>query len=331
MDETIMKDSEPLKILERNVEEIITREDLEEVLAALSKSERELRAYAGFEPSGSVHIGHLPILNTLRELQRLGVHVIVLLADLHAYLNEKGSFEQIRETAEYNKRCFEASGLSEETEFIYGSSYQMDKEYMMNVLRLATITTEKRARRSMDEVSRSTEDRKVSQAIYPLMQAVDIAYLNIDIAVGGIDQRKIHMLALDNLPKLGFKAPICIHTPLLIGLDGDKMSSSLRNYIAVDEPEESVEQKLMSAFCPPKIAEGNPILQIFKHTIFPSPEESGEVTMERNAKYGGNVSYERYEELELDYVQGKLHPSDLKNSTSRCLNEVLEPIRKRLR
>lgn len=325
-----MKDSEPLKSLEMNVEEIITEEELGDVLASLSKSERELRAYVGFEPSGSVHIGHLPILNTLRALQRIGFHVIVLLADMHAYLNEKGSFEQIRETAEYNQRCFAASGLSEETEFIYGSSYQMDEEYMMNVLRLATITTEKRARRSMDEVSRSTEDRKVSHAIYPLMQAVDIAYLNIDVAVGGIDQRKIHMLARDNLPKLGFKAPVCIHTPLLIGLDGDKMSSSLRNYIAVDEPEESLEQKLMSAFCPPKIAEGNPILQIYKHTIFPSPEQSGEVTIERSEKYGGNVSYESYEKLELDYVQGKLHPSDLKTNAVRSLNEVLEPIRKRV-
>jgi tyrosyl-tRNA synthetase len=325
-----MKDSESLKILERNVEEIITREELEEVLASPQKSERELRAYVGFEPSGSVHIGHLPILNTLRELQRLGFHVIVLLADMHAYLNEKGSFEQIRETADYNKRCFAASGLSEETEFIYGSSYQMDEEYMMNVLRLATITTEKRARRSMDEVSRSTEDRKVSQAIYPLMQAVDIAYLDVNVAVGGIDQRKIHMLARDNLPKLGFKAPICIHTPLLIGLDGDKMSSSKRNYIAVDEPEESLEQKLMSAFCPPKIAEGNPILQIYKHTIFPSPEQSDDVTIERSEKYGGNVRYESYENLELDYVQGTLHPSDLKTNAVKSLNEVLEPIRTRL-
>jgi len=313
------------------MEEIITREELEDALASLSKSERELRAYVGFEPSGVVHTGHLPILNVLRELQRLGFHVIVLLADMHAYLNEKGSFEQIRETAEYNKRCFAASGLSEETEFIYGSSYQMDEGYMMNVLRLATITTEKRARRSMDEVSRSTEDRKVSQAIYPLMQAVDIAHLDIDVAVGGIDQRKIHMLARDNLPKLGFKAPICIHTPLLIGLDGDKMSSSKQNFIAVDEPADGVKKKLMSAFCPPEIAEGNPVLQIYKHVIFPSPEQSGEVTIERSKKYGGNVSYESYEKLELDYVQGKVHPSDLKTNAVWSLNEVLEPVRKRMR
>lgn len=323
-----MNDSEPLKRLELNVEEIITEQELEELLA--SESERQPRAYVGIEPSGNVHIGHLPLLNTLRELQRLGVHIVVLLADLHAYLNEKGDFEQISETAEYNKRCFAASGLSDETEFIYGSGYQMEEEYMMNVLRLATITTEKRARRSMDEVSRSTEDRKVSQAIYPLMQAVDIAYLNIDIAVGGIDQRKIHMLARDNLPKLGFKAPICLHTPLLIGLDGDKMSSSKQNYIAVDEPEASVKKKLMSAFCPPKIAEGNPILQIYKHTIFPSPEQRGEVRIKRSEKYGGDASYETYEALERDYVQGKIHPSDLKANAVRSLNEVLEPFRKKV-
>jgi tyrosyl-tRNA synthetase len=163
------------------------------------------------------------------------------------------------------------------------------------------------------------------------MQAVDIAYLDVDVAVGGIDQRKIHMLARDNLPKLGFKAPICIHTPLLMGLDGDKMSSSKRNYIAVDEPEESVKRKLMGAFCPPKIAEGNPILQIYKHTIFPSPEQSGEVTIERSDKYGGDVHYDSYEEFELDYVQGKVHPSDLKANAVRSLNEVLEPVRKRMR
>jgi tyrosyl-tRNA synthetase len=44
----------------------------------------------------------------------------VLLADIHAYLNEKGNFEQIRKTAKYNKRCFAAAGLSEATEFILG-------------------------------------------------------------------------------------------------------------------------------------------------------------------------------------------------------------------
>jgi len=331
--------------LKMNVQEIITEEELGAVLESASKFEfgygsermQKPRAYVGFEPSGSVHIGHLPILMTLKELQRLGFHIIILLADIHAYLNEKGSLEEIRKTAERNRRCFAASGLSGETEYIYGSSFQMDEEYMMDVLRLATITTEKRARRSMDEVSRETEDRKVSQAIYPLMQAIDMAFLDIDLAVGGIDQRKIHMLARDNLPKLGFKPVICIHTPLLIGLDCEKMSSSGGNYIAVDEPRDSVEKKLMSAFCPPGITVGNPVLAIYKHIVFPylasgdnDAEVRATVTIERSDKYGGEICYDSYEKLEADYVQGELHPSDLKINAIKYLNRVLEPIRKGL-
>jgi len=322
-----MNDSEPLAILERNVEEIVTIVDLKNALASLPDTKGELRAYVGFEPSGVVHIGHLPLINKLRELQRIGFHVIVLLADMHAYLNEKGTFDAIRDTAEYNKKCFAAAGLSDETEFIFGASFQMQEDYMLNVLKLATVTTEKRARRSMDELSRSKEDRKVSQLIYPLMQAVDIAALDIDVAVGGIDQRKIHMLARENLPKLGFKAPICIHTPLLIGLDGEKMSSSLGNFISVHESEEEVETKLKAAFCPPGIAYGNPVLQIYKHTIFPVVDE---VRIERAAKYGGDVNYNRYEDLERDYTGGKLHPLDVKTTAVRYLNEILAPIRSSL-
>ncbi|RZN33661.1 MAG: tyrosine--tRNA ligase [Methanophagales archaeon ANME-1-THS] len=324
-----MNGSESLRVLKMSMEEIITEDEFEAVLSSLSVSGKKPRAYVGFEPSGSVHIGHLPILILMRELQRAGFHVIILLADLHAYLNEKGSFEQIRRTAEYNKRCFVAAGLGKETEFILGSSYQMDEAYMLDVLRLATITTEKRAKRSMDELSRSKEDRKVSQMIYPLMQAVDIKFLDIDVAVGGIDQRKIHMLAREHLPKLGFRAPICIHTPLLIGLDGEKMSSSKGNYIAVDEPAERVEQKLMGAFCPPQITEGNPVLQIYKHMIFLS-KETGTVVIERSDKHGGDVSYEGYNELERDYVAGELHPLDVKTNAVRYLNAVLEPIRTRM-
>jgi len=322
-----MNVNEAMEMLERNVEEIVTSADLKDVLASMPDSTDKLRAYVGFEPSGVVHIGHLPLITKLRELQRIGFHVIVLLADMHAYLNEKGSLEDIRVTADYNKRCFTAAGLSDETEYIFGASFQMQEDYMLNVLKLATVTTEKRARRSMDELSRSKEDRKVSQLIYPLMQAIDIASLGIDVAVGGIDQRKIHMLARENLPKLGFKAPICIHTPLLIGLDGEKMSSSLGNFISVHEPAEDVESKLKAAFCTPEVADGNPVLQIYKHTIFPVVEE---IRIERPVKYGGDMNYKRYEDLERDYTGGQLHPLDVKTTAARYLNEILAPIRSRL-
>jgi tyrosyl-tRNA synthetase len=180
----------------------------------------------------------------------------------------------------------------------------------------------------MDEVSRSAENPMVSQMIYPLMQAIDIADLRIDLAVGGIDQRKIHMLAREELPRLGLPAPVCMHTPLIPGLDGQKMSSSKGNNIAVDEPAEDIEKKIKSAFCPAKVAQDNPVLAICKYHIFP---RLGEMAIKRPAKFGGDVSYQNYEQLEADFVSGAMHPMDLKKGAAEAMIEILAPVREKMK
>ncbi len=314
-----------VELVKRNAEEIVTEEELKELLETNEKP----RAYVGYEPSGEIHLGHMMTVNKLLDLQDAGFDVVVLLADVHAYLNEKGDFDEIRRIADYNKAAFIALGLDEsKTEFVLGSEFQLSKDYVLDVLKMARITTVNRARRSMDEVSRRKEDPMVSQMIYPLMQALDIAHLRIDLAVGGIDQRKIHMLARENLPRLGYRSPICLHTPILVGLDGEKMSSSKGNYISVRDDEEEVYRKIKKAFCPPKQIEGNPVIEIMKYHIFPRFER---VVVERDAKYGGDVEYSSFEELAKDYVEGNLHPLDLKNAVATYLNKILEKTRKRLR
>mgnify|MGYP000265216853 CR=1 FL=1 len=314
-----------LRLATRNVEEVVTLEELKELLETNDKP----RAYVGYEPSGEIHLGHMMTVQKLMDLQKVGFEIIVLLADVHAYLNEKGDFDGIREVAEYNKAAFIALGLDEsKTEFILGSEYQLEKDYVLDVLKMARITTINRARRSMDEVSRRKEDPMVSQMIYPLMQSLDIAHLRIDVAVGGMDQRKIHMLARENLPKLGYRVPICIHTPILVGLDGEKMSSSKGNYISVRDGEEDVKRKIKKAFCPEKVVEDNPVMDIMRYHIFP---RFGRITIERDEKFGGDVEYESFEDLAKDYAKGCLHPLDLKMSVAKYLNEILKDARKKLK
>lgn len=314
-----------LELVIRNTEEVVTLEELQEMLDARERP----RAYVGYETSGNIHLGHMLTANKLLDMQRAGFDVVVLLADLHAYLNEKGSLEEVRKIADYNKECFIALGLNpERTEFVYGTEYQLRPEYVIKVLQMARNTTLNRARRSMDEVSRSAENPMVSQMIYPLMQAVDIADLKIDVAVGGMDQRKIHMLAREELPKLGFPAPVCIHTPLIPGLDGKKMSSSKGNNIAVDEPAEEIEKKIMAAYCPAKVTENNPITEIFKYHIFPRVDS---VTVRRPAKFGGDVVFESYRALEESFVSGSLHPMDLKKACAEHMIEILAPVRERVK
>jgi len=142
-----------------NVEEAVTEDEL----AALLDNATNITAYAGYEPSGALHLGHLLTAYKLMDLQSVGVDVIVLLADLHAYLNEKGTMDQIRDWADHYQKCFSALGLAEGTRFVRGSDYQLEPEYTKLILKLARHTTLNRARRSMDEVSRNAEDPVVSQ------------------------------------------------------------------------------------------------------------------------------------------------------------------------
>jgi len=310
-----------LELITRNVQEIVTEEELEQLL----ETKESPTAYVGYEPSGKIHMGHVLTVNKLLDLQKVGFKITVLLADVHAYLNQKGTLEEVREIADYNKRCFIALGLdAENTNFVYGSDYQFGHEYMLNVLKLTQRTSLNRARRSMDEVGRKMSEPNVSQMVYPIMQAVDIAMLGVDIAVGGIDQRKIHMLAREGLNALGYKAPLCIHTPILLGLDGEKMSSSNENFISIDDSEADLKKKMKKAFCPAGEITDNPVMELFKYHICPRYEE---IIFERPEKYGGNIVCNSYRNIEEVFVSGELHPMDLKNGATKYLNMILDVVR----
>ena len=216
----------------RGTEEIVTEEGLRDVLENDS-----FKVYCGYEPSGKLHFGHAITVQKLVDFQKIGADVTVLFADLHAYLNDKGSLDEIQSFAEYNRRCFVGLGLDpDKTNFVLGSDYQLDPEYTMKVYQLSTSSTLNRARRSMDGIARSSENPDVAQVIYSLMQTVDIDWLDVDVAVGGIDQRKVHMIAREKLPEIGSSKSVFVHTPLLLGLSGGgkKMSSSGKHHVALD-------------------------------------------------------------------------------------------------
>ncbi|MDD1703896.1 MAG: tyrosine--tRNA ligase [Methanoregula sp.] len=305
----------------RNTVEVVTEEDLR---ALLTKPTRKV--YAGYEPSGEIHLGHLVTINKLIDMQAAGFEVTILLADLHAFLNRKGTMEKVGELAEYNKRCFEGLGLKN-VRYVLGSDLQLNREYELLVLQLSQEITLNRATRSMDEVGRQMDHPTVSQMIYPIMQMADIAMLGLDAAVGGIDQRKIHMLAREHLINFGYSAPVCIHTPILNGLDGKKMSSSQGNYISVADSEEEIRKKCQKAFCPPELPD-NPILQIFQHHIFPRLPE---ITIARPEKFGGDRTFGRYADLEAAYGLHEVHPMDLKKACGESLVTIFAPVREYLR
>jgi len=98
----------------------------------------------------------------------------------------------------------------------------------------------------------SGDSVKVSQAVYPPMQALDIPYLGVDLAVGGMEQRKVHMLARDVLPSIDREPPTSLHTPLIadLGTGRGKMSSSEGVTISMEDSREDIESKVNDAYCP---------------------------------------------------------------------------------
>ncbi|PAV07505.1 tyrosine--tRNA ligase [Methanosphaera cuniculi] len=310
---------EAIDNIARDTEEIIELEDLRKLI----ESDDEKVAYVGFEPSGKIHLGHALTIRRMMALRDAGFKIKIFIANLHAYLNGKGTLDELDELAESNIKSFKALGLVDDTEYIIGSD-RITPEYMIKVFQAAQMITISRAQRSMAQVSRDKDNHNVAEALYPIMQALDMYSLGVSVAVGGMEQRKIHMLAREILPKVGYPAPVCIHIPLIHGTDGsDKMSSSKGNFVAVDDDEKTIKDKINKSFCPIGVVEDNPVMEIAHYYIFSDNEK---IHIERPEKFGGNLDLTETE-LHNVYANEELHPMDLKNAVADYLIEYLRPVR----
>lgn len=324
---------EKIEKLTRNTEEVVTIEELKTVL-----NKPNPKAYIGFEPSGVVHLGWKICTNKINDFLACGFDFTVLLADWHAYINDKlgGNLERIKLCGRYMQDCFTAMGVdTSKVHFVYASDYVNDAKYWELVLKTAKSTSVARVKRAMDIMGRGEEEaeKDLSKLFYPAMQVSDIFYLNLDVAYGGTDQRHAHMLARDVAKKIGGTAPVAIHTPLLTSLQAGgrmnpiemKMSKSKpETMISIHDPADVVKKKLSKAYCPEKQIEGNPVLEMCKFVIFPHLDGKP-FLIERSEKFGGNLEFTTYDALAETFAAG-LHPLDLKNATANHINTILAPV-----
>jgi tyrosyl-tRNA synthetase len=118
--------------------------------------------------------------------------------------------------------------------------------------------------------------------------------------------------------------------------EASKMSKSKPNScIFVHDSSEEIARKLKKAYCPmPQEVQSNeekmneqklnPFLDWSKKMIYPAGKV---IEIKRKLEWGGDLFYNTYEELEQDYLSGKLHPMDLKNGVADCLVLWFAPIR----
>jgi tyrosyl-tRNA synthetase len=325
-------------------EEVITPEDLR----ALLETEEHPIAYNGWEPSGLAHLGTGVICAyKMKDFAEAGVHFKAYLSTWHAWLNNKlgGDLALIRKAADLFRHSWLALGVpADKVEFIYSDELYRDIDYWAKTVIIAKNLTIARTTRTLEIAGRKeAEAHYVSDYLYTPMQVADIFHMKVRICQLGMDQRKANVVAREIGEKIGYWKPVCVHHHLLQGLEKPKIwpipegqekeaiasakmsKSKPKTCIFISDTPEEIKQKMANAFCPERTVKFNPVLDICKHIIF---REKSTFRIERPAKFGGNVEFQNFQELESAYAEGKLHPMDLKNGVATELVAVLEPVRR---
>lgn len=347
-----MTNEEKFQLITRRLEETLTEDELK----TLIESGRPIRHYIGLEISGKAHVGWVFMMKKIKDLQDSDVEVQILLADWHTWLNKKldGTLETAKRLArDYFEEALKAAAICaganpEKIKFVLGSELydELGTSYWASVIKVMKATTLARMLRSTTIMGRKeSEVSDTAMLVYPAMQSADISALKVNLAHAGTDQRNVHIVARESAGALGEEKPIAIHHHLLQGLlqpvlttdsetgkqvmdmEAAKMSKSKPNSaVFIHDDQDSIKKKINAAYAPEGIVEFNPILDWCKYLIFYTGEES--LAVKRDSKWGGDLVYNSYEELERDYAGKKLHPMDLKNAVADWLIEMLQPAKK---
>ncbi|AET40966.1 tyrosine--tRNA ligase TYS1 Ecym_7114 [Eremothecium cymbalariae DBVPG len=337
MSETIVDPKEAYELIVQNLQEVFNPQIIKDVLEV---QKRPLKLYWGTAPTGKPHCGYFVPMTKLAHFLKAGCEVTVLLADLHAFLdNMKASLEVVNYRAKYYEYVVKAILRSinvpiEKLKFVVGSSYQTSHNYAMDLFRMSNVVSQNDAKRAGADVVKQVANPLLSGLIYPLMQALDEEYLDVDAQFGGLDQRKIFVLAEENLQSLGYRKRAHLMNPMVPGLtSGGKMSASDPNSkIDVLEEPKQVKKKINTAYCSPGDVDDNGLLSFVKYVLEPIQElkkgvGSFEFFVARPEKFGGPITYTSFNDLKQDFKDQKLAPPDLKTGVSDGIIELLAPIR----
>lgn len=303
-----------------------------------------IRCYVGFEPSGKAHIGWKVLSLQLRRMLDADANVLIFLADWHAWVNDKfnGVMEDIQTTATYMEETFRALlDHPEEGEgpgqlrFVWASQVMNSGDYWARVLRCSKGATLPKVRKTFTIMGRdeASSDHDLSKFFYPAMQASDIFEMNIDVAIGGMDQRKAHMFMRDVASRWNWRKPTCLHTPILSSLKATgvrmesfdhKMSKSdPSGAILLHDAEKSIRKKMQKhAYLDPEDPH-SPVYELAEHVVLP---EWGEIVVTPNPKFGEPSTWTDLSSFKAAVADGTLHPLDAKIGVAIGVSKGLQRV-----
>lgn len=241
------------KVLTKGVEQVLpNKEDLKKLM-----QKRKIRLYLGIDPtSPEIHLGHTIPLRKLREFQDLGHEVILLFGTFTAQIGDPSERDKKRKPltlaqvkknmATYKKQASKILDLTR-TKIKHNTSW-LAKLKFGDLAKLASLfTTSRLLERDMfkKRLKRGGEVW-VNELLYPLMQGYDSVAMDVDLEVGGTDQTFNMLIGRKTQKIYNKKEKFVLTVPLLIGLDGRKMSKSYGNVVNLGDKPEDMYGKIMS-------------------------------------------------------------------------------------
>jgi tyrosyl-tRNA synthetase len=288
-----------------------------------------IRCYVGFEPSGKAHIGWKVLALQCKRMLEAEANVMIFLADWHAWVNDKfnGNMEAIQTTARYMEATFrslldhppEGDGAGE-LRFVWASEVMRSPDYWARVLRCSKGATLAMVRKTFTIMGRdeASSDHDLSKFYYPAMQASDIFEMNIDVAIGGMDQRKAHMFMRDVASKYHWPKATCLHTPIISSLKASgarmesfdhKMSKSdPKGALLIHDTAEEIRKKMKKAYISPDDP-NSPVYELAEHVVL---AEFGEIIVTPDPRFGEPSTWTSLGAFRAAVMDGTLHPLDAK-------------------
>ena len=294
-------------LISRGVEEIIQPDELKSRLEWSITNNKPLIIKEGFDPTApDIHIGHMVTISKLRTFQKLGHRVIFLIGDYTGLVGDpsgrnsartKMTEEEVLANAEtYKQQIFKVLD-PEKTEIKFNSEWFKAMDFA-GLLELTSKYTVARILERDDFEKRYKAGNPISimEFLYPLMQGYDSVALNVDIEIGGYDQKFNLLVGRVLQERYGQKSQIVMTLPLLVGTDGvEKMSKSLGNYIGINDPATEIYGKAMSI----------PDSQILNYFTLAT-----------------DVSEEKFKQVKQQLDSGSVNPMILKKDLAYTLVEI---------
>jgi tyrosyl-tRNA synthetase len=249
---------EQMDLLLRGCVDVVRAEDLEARLVAAERERRPLTVKVGFDPSApDLHLGHTVVIRKMHHFQQLGHRVVFLIGDFTGMIGDPTgkkstrpqlTRDQVAANAEtYKRQIFKL--LDRDATVIDFNARWLAALSSEDWIRLTARVTLAQMLERDDFGKRLAAGEPIAlhELLYPVAQAYDSVALKADVELGGTDQLFNLLVGRDLMGKLGLPPQIVMTLPLLEGLDGvDKMSKSLGNFVAVEDPPEEMFGKLMS-------------------------------------------------------------------------------------